>query len=97
MLKGDLALSFIGQNVNSFDEQKVFANRVKALAYERYGYIPKATVITFGCQQNVSDSEHLKGMLVSMGYTLTEEINQADFIIFNTYSLHNTYFSIFLC
>lgn len=77
-------LSLMGQNVNSFDEQNAFATRVKTLAFERYGYIPKACVITFGCQQNVSDSEHLKGMLVSMGYTLTEEINEADFIIFNT-------------
>ena len=77
-------LSLMGQNVNSFDEQNAFATRVKTLAFERYGYIPKACVITLGCQQNVSDSEHLKGMLVSMGYTLTEEINEADFIIFNT-------------
>ena len=84
MLKGEIILSFKGQNCNNFDEQAVIADRVKALAFERYGYIPKACVITFGCQQNVSDSEHLKGMLISMGYTLTEEINEADFIIFNT-------------
>ncbi len=77
-------MSQIGQNVNSFDEQNVFAKRVKQLAMDRYGYIPKAMVITFGCQQNVSDSEHLKGMLISMGYTLTEEMSEADFIIFNT-------------
>ncbi|MBR4123378.1 MAG: tRNA (N6-isopentenyl adenosine(37)-C2)-methylthiotransferase MiaB [Clostridia bacterium] len=49
-----------------------------------YGYKPKACVVTFGCQQNVSDSEKLKGMLVSMGYSLTEIWEQADFIIFNT-------------
>ena len=84
MLKGELVLPLIGQNMNSFDEQTVFANRVRLCAEERYGYIPKAAVITFGCQQNVSDSEHLKGMLVLMGYTLTEDINEADFIIFNT-------------
>ena len=72
------------QNVNSFDEQSVFAERVKSLAFERYGYAPKAMVVTFGCQQNVSDSEHLKGMLILMGYTLTEDMSEADFIIFNT-------------
>lgn len=77
-------MSQVGQNVNSFDEQNVFAKRVKSLAYKRYGYIPKAIVITFGCQQNVSDSEHIKGMLGVMGYTMTDDINEADFIIFNT-------------
>ncbi len=77
-------MSQVGQNVNSFDEQSVFASRVKSLAFERYGYTPKAMVITFGCQQNVSDSEHLKGMLILMGYTLTEDMGEADFIIFNT-------------
>ncbi len=77
-------MSQVGQNVNSFDEQSVFASRVKKLAFERYGYVPKAMVVTFGCQQNVSDSEHLKGMLLLMGYTLTEVMTEADFIIFNT-------------
>ena len=77
-------MSKVGQNVNGFDEQSIFADRVKSLGFERYGYVPKAMVVTFGCQQNVSDSEHLKGMLILMGYTLTEDMNEADFIIFNT-------------
>lgn len=77
-------LSLIGQNLKKFDEQSAFMNMVRVAVKNRYNYIPKACVITFGCQQNVSDSEHLKGMLVSMGYTLTEEITEADFIIFNT-------------
>ena len=77
-------MSKVGQNVNGFDEQSIFADRVKCLGFERYGYVPKAMVVTFGCQQNVSDSEHLKGMLILMGYTLTEDMNEADFIIFNT-------------
>ncbi len=67
-----------------FSEQTVFANRVKALAFEIYGGCPKACVITFGCQQNVSDSERLKGMLCSCGYTITDQMDEADFIIFNT-------------
>ena len=29
---------------------------------------PKAFVHTYGCQQNVADSEKLKGMLLQMGY-----------------------------
>ncbi|MBR5223977.1 MAG: tRNA (N6-isopentenyl adenosine(37)-C2)-methylthiotransferase MiaB [Clostridia bacterium] len=67
-----------------FSEQAVFANRVKSLAFDIYGTTPKACVITFGCQQNVNDSERLKGMLCECGYTITDEMEAADFIIFNT-------------
>ncbi len=49
-----------------------------------YGENPKACVVTFGCQQNVSDSEKLKGMLFASGYNITDDINEAGFIIFNT-------------
>ncbi len=44
----------------------------------------KAAVITYGCQQNVSDSEKLSGMLEKMGYSLCEKAEQADLVIFNT-------------
>ena len=44
----------------------------------------KAFVETYGCQQNVSDSETIMGMLVNMGYTPTEDKESADFIIYNT-------------
>ncbi len=44
----------------------------------------KAFVETYGCQQNVSDSETIMGMLVSMGYTPTYDKDEADFIIYNT-------------
>lgn len=65
-------------------EQLGYAKRVLTLASNIYGDKPKASVITFGCQQNVSDSERLKGMLATMGYTIIDELEQADFIIFNT-------------
>ncbi len=45
---------------------------------------PLACVITYGCQQNENDSEHLKGMLSKMGYVLTDEREKADVILFNT-------------
>ena len=45
---------------------------------------PLACVRTFGCQQNVSDSEHIKGMLAEMGFAFTEEPEEADLILFNT-------------
>ena len=48
------------------------------------GKRPLAYVRTYGCQQNVADSEKIRGMLAKMGYTFTETPQDADFIIFNT-------------
>ncbi len=64
--------------------QEGYISRIKSMLKSEYGEKPKASVITFGCQQNVSDSEHLKGMLSVMGYSITENIEEADFIIYNT-------------
>ncbi len=71
-------------NNSILDEQIGYAKRVLKLAPTVYGDCPKACVITFGCQQNVSDSERLKGMLFEMGYTIVDTAENADFIIFNT-------------
>ena len=43
-----------------------------------------ALVETYGCQQNVNDSQRIEGMLIEMGYTLTDDREKADVIIFNT-------------
>lgn len=45
---------------------------------------PLACIRTFGCQQNVADSEHIKGMLAEMGFGFTEDTESADLILFNT-------------
>lgn len=45
---------------------------------------PMAMVRTYGCQQNVADSEKIKGMLEKMGCEFTEEPSEADIIIYNT-------------
>ena len=44
----------------------------------------KAYVHSFGCQLNVSDGEKIKGLLQSMGFSLTETHEDADVIVFNT-------------
>ena len=44
-------------------------------------------VTTFGCQMNEHDSERMKGMLESLGYTEAPERDQADLILFNTCSI----------
>lgn len=46
---------------------------------QKYAYIQ-----TFGCQQNVADSEKIAGMCVSMGYKLCNEPADADLIVVNT-------------
>ena len=46
--------------------------------------VPKALVRTYGCQQNVSDSEKIKGFLAEMGFSFTDSEEEADFILFNT-------------
>ncbi|MBO5726478.1 MAG: tRNA (N6-isopentenyl adenosine(37)-C2)-methylthiotransferase MiaB, partial [Clostridia bacterium] len=65
------------------EQQFEYMRKVKALVGELYGQ-PKACINTFGCQQNVSDSEHIKGMLETMGYEITEDPTDADFVLFNT-------------
>ncbi len=64
-----------------FNEQKVVMDRVKSLLR---GEVKYALVETYVCQQNVNDSQKYEGMLLEMGYTLTKERDEADFILFNT-------------
>lgn len=44
----------------------------------------KYFIKTYGCQMNVHESEKLAGMLISLGYTETDEMENADIIVFNT-------------
>lgn len=48
------------------------------------GAPPVAHVHTFGCQQNVSDGEKLKGMLAEMGYGFSDTPDGANLVLFNT-------------
>ena len=45
---------------------------------------PKACVRSFGCQQNSNDGEKIKGLLSVMGYSFTDDTDDADIVIFNT-------------
>jgi len=44
----------------------------------------RAYILTFGCQQNVADSEKLSGMCEAMGYAITDRAEEADLIMVNT-------------
>lgn len=61
-----------------------YIGRMADLVRERFEAPPLAMVVTYGCQQNVSDSERLKGMLREMGFAFTETADEADLMLFNT-------------
>ncbi len=66
-------------------QQQEYISLLSDILTDRYHTsAPKAFVHTYGCQQNVADSEKLKGMLLQMGCVLTESKEEADIIIFNT-------------
>lgn len=60
--------------VKQIVEKRCETDGRKSLAYIR----------TYGCQQNVSDSEHIAGLLAQMGYDFTDDVSMADLAIFNT-------------
>lgn len=60
-------------------EQKQYINQVANISKNK-----KYVILTMGCQLNENDSEKICGMLEEMNYTKTEDIKNADLIIFNT-------------
>lgn len=63
--------------------QKEYAEKVRELNSARE-LPPIAHVHSFGCQQNVSDGEKIKGMLAMMGYGFSDSADGADLVLFNT-------------
>ena len=51
---------------------------------EENGHRPMAYIYSYGCQQNVSDGEKLKGQLSLVGFEFIDDTELADMIIFNT-------------
>ncbi len=62
-------------------QQERFCQEIRARIAGRPHY---ALVDTYGCQQNESDSEILRGWLVQCGYALTDSEEKADLIAVNT-------------
>ena len=48
---------------------------------------PKLYIETYGCQMNIADSEVVVSVLQDKGYSVTEDINNADIILINTCSI----------
>ena len=68
-------------------QQRVYIDRIQDINrshFEASGRQRTAFVHTYGCQQNVSDSEKISGMLEEMGYAQAESAETADLVIFNT-------------
>lgn len=66
-------------------KQNEYKEKVHTVLGARFGEkTPMAFVHTYGCQGNVADSEHIKGMLVEMGYELCSSPDEADIIVYNT-------------
>ena len=63
------------------ERQQGFTEKIAA-AHE--GRSVRAFVDTYGCQQNVADSQRIMGMLRDMGCTLTDNEKEADIIVINT-------------
>lgn len=57
---------------------------IDAIASMNGGKQLRAYTHTFGCQQNEADTERIRGMLREMGYEMTDDVDNADFILFNT-------------
>lgn len=66
------------------ERQERFAQKAAALLAARYPRGYKAYVHVYGCQQNISDGERLKGFLTEMGYEMTETPQEAELILLVT-------------
>lgn len=69
------------RNINDVKKYlQQFAEKYK----ERIGNYPLALIHSYGCQQNVSDGEKIKGKLSEIGYQFTDSADDAQLIIYNT-------------
>ena len=77
-------------NIN--DARKRTKDKVNVL-YDKYnvpnsiqnvGVGKKYTILTYGCQMNVHDSENISGIMESLGYEKDDNMDNSDVIIVNT-------------
>ena len=87
ILKG-IKLERVGiLNKENFSNQEYYVDLVKNINdddFAKNNAVKNFTIVTFGCQMNEHDSENIKGMLSNMGYNETENMEDADIILYNT-------------
>ena len=76
-------MSSVTVSEEELKEQKFFMSRVRAVTH-MFGHRPLAFTHSYGCQQNVSDTEKLDGMLERMGFGFAESPENADLVLYNT-------------
>ena len=69
-------------NAKEIEKQNDYIEKVKKLNKNLKNL--KYHILTMGCQLNENDSEKLCGMVEKMGYERTEDVNEANLVIFNT-------------
>ena len=67
-------------------EKSVYTHNAAAAAAiaAAYDQPPLAYVRSYGCQQNVNDGEKIRGVLMDCGFGMTDSVENADLILFNT-------------
>lgn len=72
-------------SAEEIEKQKEYFALVSAVLNAKYpDRTPLAMVHTYGCQGNVSDGERIKGLLENCGYGFTDDVNEADLVLYNT-------------
>ena len=79
-------------NLPNMNEAKKRTKSEVRILYDDYnlegidnlGADKKYLILTYGCQMNVHDSEYISGIMEDIGYTKTEDMDNADVIIVNT-------------
>jgi len=72
---------FYVQEFEEIEQQKEYIEKVKNINKDKN---LKYHILTMGCSLNENDSEKICGMLEKMNYYKTDNINEANFIVFNT-------------
>ncbi len=70
-------------SLEEMQKQSDFIAKVSTVNAQKEA-VPRAFVETYGCQQNESDSEKIKGMLLDMGYEMCSDTGSADLVLYNT-------------
>ena len=66
------------------ERQRQFCGEIRTLNEGLPGRPLLAYIQTYGCQQNVADSERIRGYLEEMGFGFTDDVEQARIIVINT-------------
>ena len=70
------------------ERQREFEQKIRTL-HEGRAVPPLAMVDTFGCQQNVADSQYIMGMLEAMGFGFTDDPARAAVVVLNTCAIRD--------